>query len=77
MVKDGEDKHGLQMTNVKKFRVNFAPCANPEASPLPNDAKHFKNFIRFGAATWLKLRRLRSFCELFITCGLHKKVFRF
>ena len=28
MVKDGEDKHGLQTTNLKKMRLNFSRCTN-------------------------------------------------
>ena len=34
MVKDGQDKHGLQTTNLKKFNITFSRCENREVDAL-------------------------------------------
>lgn len=34
MAKDGDDKHGLQKTNLKKFSLNFSKCTDRDGVPL-------------------------------------------
>ena len=43
MVKDGEDYHGLRMTNLKKFRLNFSRRPNRDVAPIRSRSNHDDN----------------------------------
>ena len=48
MVHDGEDQHGLQMANLKTFRLNFSRFSHCDVASL-------KDIVISSSTVWLLL----------------------